>query len=137
MLYNGLLTLSGDASALQQRQSAAMHETGMKRNVALGYLMEATGMEQSDPRLAAELRELLFAIEFYRSRREFHQALLMAVAMNVRVPFITSMHGLLLSFATNLMELQRMFVTKAVNSDENLRIKIAESGLYAAVEDYK
>ncbi|GMH86807.1 hypothetical protein TL16_g10661 [Triparma laevis f. inornata] len=109
----------------------------MKRNVALGYLLEATGMEESDPRLATELRELLFAIEFYRSRWEFHQALLMAVAMPFRVPFITSMHGLLLSFVTNRMELQRKFVTKAINGDEDLRTKIAESGLYAAVEGSK
>ena len=135
MLYNGLLTLNGDASAVQQRQSAAMHETGMKRNVAIGYLMGATGMEESDPRFAGELQELLFAIEFYRSRWGFHQALLMAVAMPVRVPFITSMPGLILRFVTNRMETQREFMTKALNGDKELRAKIAQEGLWAVGGD--
>jgi len=134
MLYNGLLTLSGDASAIQQKQSAAMHETGMKLNVARGYLMEATSMDANDPRFAGELRELLFAIEYYRSRWEFHQALLMSLAIQAKIPFVTSVRGWILRFVANRMRLQRELITKALAGDDALRIKIADSGLFAAAE---
>eukprot|EP00966_Prymnesium_polylepis_P190522 4415508-Prymnesium_polylepis.1 len=131
MLYNFLLCVSGDLSAMRQQPSAVMHETGLKLNVARGYLMEATGMAENDPRFAAQLHELLFAIEYYRGRWEFHQCLLMANVMQVKIPFITSLHGTTIRFVTGRMRLQRELITKALGGDESLRTQIAERGLYA------
>ena len=114
----------------------AMHSTGIKRNVAFGYLT-GMGLSPNDPTFEKELLDLQFAMEYYRPSVEFYQMVMILPGTSfVFVPLVTSSSAWVLRFVAGRMREHRQLLLAALK-DEKLYHAIATTGLYTVLGEKK